>query len=216
MTRLARPSSHILVLIVDDHPVVVSGCRAVLATDPSIEVISAADEKSGFEAFQAKKPDIAIVDINLPDLSGFELLRRIKRQDAGAAVIMLSMNEDPAFVLRAIELGANGYLSKTDDPRLILDAVRQVAAGETYIPPHLAKAVTFSRASIRAHPGSKLSARELETLRLLARGKKIVEVAGALDVSYKTVANTTSLLKRKLKARSHSDLIRMAVEMGIT
>jgi DNA-binding NarL/FixJ family response regulator len=128
---------------------------------------------------------------------------------------MFSMNDDPAFVVRAIELGAQGYVSKGDDPRLLIKAVRKVAAGENFISPHLAKTVTFSGAAIRANPATSMSARELEILRLLGRGDKIVEVADALGISYKTVANTTSLLKQKLGARNHSDLIRIAVEMGL-
>jgi len=203
------------ILIVDDHPVVVSGCRALFASDQAVHIDEASNEKSGHRAFQETHPDVTIIDITLPDLSGFELLRRIRKDDPEAKVIMFSMNDDPAFVLRAIEMGAQGYVSKTDDPRQLVKAVRKVAAGENFITPHLAETVTFSAAAIRANPASQMTARELEILRLLGRGDKIGEVADALGVSYKTVANTTSLLKQKLGARNHSDLIRLAVEMGL-
>jgi DNA-binding NarL/FixJ family response regulator len=156
-----------------------------------------------------------VIDIKLPDVSGFELMRRIRKDDPQARIIMFSMNDDLAFVVRAIEMGAQGYVSKGDDPRMLVKAVRKVAAGDNFISPHLAEAVTFSGASIKANPASQMTARELEILRLLGRGDKIVEVADALEISYKTVANTTSLLKQKLGAKSHSDLIRMAVEMGL-
>jgi DNA-binding NarL/FixJ family response regulator len=202
-------------LIVDDHPVVVSGCRSLFASDPSILIEEAVDEKSGHRAFLSKRPDVTIIDINLPDLSGFELMRRIRKDDPKARIIMFSMNDDPAFVVRAIELGAQGYVSKGDDPRLLIKAVRKVAAGENFITPHLAETVTFSSATIRANPATTMTARELEILRLLGQGSKIVEVADALDISYKTVANTTSILKQKLGARNHSDLIRLAIEMGL-
>ena len=95
------------------------------------------------------------------------------------------------------------------------DRVRKVAAGDNFISPQLAEAVTFSGASIKANPATQMTAREREILRLLGRGDKIVEVADALEISYKTVANTTSLLKQKLGAKNHSDLIRIAVEMGL-
>lgn len=203
------------ILIVDDHPVVVSGCRSLFASDPSISIEEAVDEKSGHRAFLSKRPDVTIIDINLPDLSGFELMRRIRKDDPKARIIMFSMNDDPAFVVRAIELGAQGYVSKGDDPRLLIKAVRKVAAGENFITPHLAETVTFSSATIRANPATSMTARELEILRLLGQGSKIVEVADALDISYKTVANTTSILKQKLGARNHSDLIRLAIEMGL-
>jgi DNA-binding NarL/FixJ family response regulator len=205
-----------LILIVDDHPVVISGCRSLFAADPAVKIEQAGDERSGHKAFLNYRPDVTIIDINLPDLSGFELMRRIRKDDANAKIIMFSMNDDPAFVVRAVELGAQGYVCKADDPRLLVKAVRKVAAGETFVTPSLAKTVTFSGAAIRANPASQVTPRELEILRLLSRGQKIVEIADALEVSYKTVANTTSLLKQKLGAKSHSDLIRQAVEMGLT
>src|SRR4051812_16512056 len=203
------------VLIVDDHPVVLSGCRSLFASDNSVKIDEATDAKSGHRAYMAKRPDVTVIDINLPDVSGFELMRRIRKDDPQARIIMFSMNDDPAFVLRAVEMGAQGYVSKGDDPRLFVKAVRKVAAGDQFITPQLAEAVTFSSAAIKANPVSQMTPRELEILRLLGRGDKIVEVADALEISYKTVANTTSLLKQKLGAKNHSDLIRIAVEMGL-
>jgi DNA-binding NarL/FixJ family response regulator len=202
------------VLIVDDHPVVLSGCRSLFAGDSSVKIDEASDGKSGHRAYLHRKPDVTVIDINLPDVSGFELMRLIRKEDPHARIIMFSMNDDPAFVVRAVEMGAQGFVSKADDPRLLVKAVRKVAAGDHYITPQLAEAVTFSSAAIKAHPVSQMTPRELEILRLLGRGNKIVEVADALGISYKTVANTTSLLKQKLGARNHSDLIRIAVELG--
>src|SRR3954465_10429390 len=203
------------VLIVDDHPVVLSGCRSLFASDNSVKIDEATDAKSGHRAYGAKRPDVTVIDIKLPDVSGFELMRRIRKDDPDAKIIMLSMNDDPAFVVRAIELGAQGYVSKSDDPRVLVKAVRKVVAGDNFISPQLAEAVTFSSAAIKAHPVSQMTSRELEILRLLGRGDKIVEIADALEISYKTVANTTSLLKQKLGAKNHSDLIRIAVELGL-
>ncbi len=203
------------VLIVDDHPVVLSGCRSLFASDSAVKIEEATDAKSGHRAYVTKRPDVTVIDIKLPDVSGFELMRRIHKDDPDAKIIMLSMNDDPAYVVRAIEFGAQGYVSKGDDPRMLVKAVRKVAAGFNFIPPQLAEAVTFSAASIKANPASQMTARELEILRLLGRGDKIVEVADALEISYKTVANTTSLLKQKLHAKNHSDLVRIAVAMGL-
>jgi DNA-binding NarL/FixJ family response regulator len=209
------PKTATRILIVDDHPVVLSGCKSLFAADASMKIEGAADAKSGHRAFLQRKPDVTIIDINLPDVSGFELMRRIRKDDPDAKIIMFSMNDDPAFVVRAVEMGAQGYVSKGDDPRVLVKAVRKVAGGDNFISPQLAEAVTFSGAAIKANPASQMTARELEILRLLGRGDKIVEVADALDISYKTVANTTSLLKQKLGAKNHSDLIRIAVEMGL-
>jgi DNA-binding NarL/FixJ family response regulator len=214
MQDTARPITR--VLIVDDHPVVLSGCRSLFGADSSVKIDEASDAKAGHRAYVSKRPDVTVIDINLPDVSGFELMRRIRKDDPEAKIIMFSMNDDPAFVVRAVEMGAQGYVSKTDDPRVLVKAVRKVAAGDNFISPQLAEAVTFSGAAIKANPASLMSARELEILRLLGRGDKIVEVAEALGISYKTVANTTSLLKQKLGAKNHSDLIRIAVEMGLS
>jgi DNA-binding NarL/FixJ family response regulator len=134
------------VLIVDDHPVVLSGCRSLFAGDSTVRIEEAADARSGHRAFVQKKPDVTVIDINLPDVSGFELMRRIRKEDPAARIIMFSMNDDPAFVVRAVELGAQGYVSKSDDPRVLMRAVRKVAAGDNFISPHLAEAVTFSAA----------------------------------------------------------------------
>ncbi len=213
MQDTAKPATR--VLIVDDHPVVLSGCRTLFASDHSIRIDEATDAKSGHRAYVSRRPDVTVIDISLPDVSGFELMRRIRKDDPDAKIFMFSMNDDPAFVVRAVELGAQGYVSKGDDPRILLKAVRKVVAGDNFISPQLAEAVTFSGAAIKANPASQMTPRELEILRLLGRGDKIVEVAEALGISYKTVANTTSLLKQKLGAKNHSDLIRIAVEIGM-
>jgi DNA-binding NarL/FixJ family response regulator len=203
------------VLVVDDHPVVLSGCRSLFAADKSMKIDGAGDARSGHRAYLHKRPDVTLIDINLPDVSGFELMRRIRQDDPDAKIIMFSMNSDPAFVVRAVEMGAQGYVSKGDDPRMLVKAVRRVAAGDNFISPQLAEAVTLSSATIKASPATQMSPRELEILRLLGRGNKIVEVADALAISYKTVANVTSLLKQKLGAKNHSDLIRIAIDLNL-
>jgi DNA-binding NarL/FixJ family response regulator len=210
MQNFAKPGTR--VLIVDDHPVVLWGFRSLFASDTTVKIEEAIDGRSGHRAYFSRKPDVMVIDIKLPDVSGFELMSRIRKDDPNAKIIMFGINEDSALVVRAIELGAQGYVSKGDDPRMLIKAIRKVAAGNNFISPQLAKAVTLS---IKAHPTPQMTARELEILRLLGRGDKIAEVANALEISYKTVANTTSLLKQTLGAKSHSDLIRIAVEMGL-
>jgi DNA-binding NarL/FixJ family response regulator len=195
-------------LIVDDHPVVVSGCRAVFANDRSVQIISAQNEREGLQAYRQSKPHVAIIDINLPGLSGYELLRKIRKEDPAAKVIMFSVNDDPAFVVRAVELGAKGFVCKGDDPKSLVEAVHEVVNGTTFVSPQLAK-------SVRAHPAGQLNNRELEILRMLAKGRKIAQIAEALELSYKTIANTTTLLKQKLGAQTHADLVRIAVEFDI-
>ena len=155
------------------------------------------------------------MDLRFPDLTGFELTRRIRKDDPGARIVMLSVSEDPAFVVRAVEMGIQGYVSKSDDPKILAEAIRKVAAGGRFVSPRLAEATTFAGAEIKASPLTRMSARELEILRLLGRGDRIAEVASELGISYKTVANVTSALKAKLGAKSHSDLVRVAVEIDL-
>src|SRR6266446_5475692 len=135
------------ILIVDDHPIVASGCRAVLAGEPEIVLLEASDAESGERVFTAEHPDISVIDINLPTVSGFELARRILARTPSARIIMFSMNDDPVFAARAIEVGAKGYVSKTGDPLDLVEAIRQVGKGETYLPPAMARSFAFAAPS---------------------------------------------------------------------
>ena len=159
------------VLIVDDHRIVASGCRALFADDPEIDILEASDAESGERVFDEQHPDICVLDINLPTVSGFELARRILGRDASARIIMFSMNDDPVFAARAIEVGAKGYVSKSGDPQDLVEAIREVAKGGVYLPPAMARSIAFSRPSFAQSPLSRLTAREMEILRLLSAGK---------------------------------------------
>jgi two-component system, NarL family, invasion response regulator UvrY len=198
------------VLIVDDHPIVVRGCRTLLEGEPEIEVIDAQDGVAGFAAFFSMKPDVGIIDINLPGYSGLELLRRIIERDPEARLVMFSMNDDPTIAARAIDAGARGYIAKNDDPALFADAIKTVANGDRYLHPDMARRIAFLRAGPSVNPISNLSARELEILRLLAAGSTTSQIAEQFDVSLKTIANNCTQLKHKLSARSGMDLIRIA------
>jgi two-component system, NarL family, invasion response regulator UvrY len=203
------------VLVVDDHPIVISGCRALLETDPGVEVIEAQDGASGFAAFFDSKPDVAVIDINLPGHSGLELLRRIVERAPEARLIVFSMNDDPVVAARAIEAGAKGYIAKNDDPALFAEAVRAVANGGLYLHPEMARQIAFLRAGANATAISTLNPRELEILRLLAAGRTMAQIADLLHVSYKTIANNCTQLKQKLGARSAMDLMRIALDARI-
>jgi DNA-binding NarL/FixJ family response regulator len=203
------------VLIVDDHPIVISGCRALLETDPRVEVVEAQDGASGFAAFFALKPDVAVIDINLPGHSGLELLRRILERAPEARLIVFSMNDDPIVAARAIQAGARGYIAKNDDPALFAEAVRAVANGGLYLHPEMARQIAFLRAGANANAISSLSPREVEILRLLAAGRTMAQIADVLNVSYKTIANNCTQLKQKLGARSAMDLMRLALSARV-
>src|ERR1700721_4059553 len=134
------------VLIVDDHPIVASGCRALFAGDGDIAILEAPDAESGDRLFIAEQPDVCVFDINLPTVSGFELARRILASAASARIIMFSMNDDPVFAARAIEIGAKGYVSKAGDPCDLVEAIREVANGGVYLPAAIARTIAFAGA----------------------------------------------------------------------
>ncbi len=200
------------VLIVDDHPIVLSGCRALLAETDDMLMLEARDATSAHEHFVVNKPDVAVIDINLPDVSGFELARRFLVRNPNARIIMFSMNDDPMFAAQAIEGGARGYISKSDDPTAFLTAIREVAAGGHWLPQDMAQKIAFLR---NAGEQIALNSREREVLRLLAKGKSMSEIAALINVSYKTVATTCATLRTKFNARTPMQLIRIAVEQRI-
>jgi DNA-binding NarL/FixJ family response regulator len=200
------------VLIVDDHPVILSGCRAMLSPHDDIEVIDARDAENAYERYLSARTDVVVIDINLPGMSGFSLTRQILQHDPEARIIIVTMNDDPIFAARAIENGAKGYIGKCEDPARFVSALRAVAAGETFLLPEMAQRLAFLDPGRRGDFLSGLNTREVEILRLLRNGKSMAEIAGVINVSYKTVANSCSALKRKLGARTPLDLVRIVVE----
>jgi DNA-binding NarL/FixJ family response regulator len=202
------------VLIVDDHPIIVAGCAAMLANEGDIEVVDARDAEDGFAAYIAHSPDAAVVDIALPGASGFELTRRILRFDAQARIVVFSMNDDPIFASRAIEAGAKGYVTKSDDPYLLLHALREVMTGGVFLMPKIANRIGADENGA-ANPLDSLNSRELEILRMLGRGLGMAEIAEATRLSYKTIANSCALMKRKLGARTPVELARIAMQLRL-
>ena len=203
------------ILIADDHPIVASGCRTVLADEPEIVLLEASDAESAERVFIAEQPDICVIDINLPTVSGFELARRILAHNASARIIMFSMNDDPIFVARAIEIGAKGYVSKTGDPHDLVEAIREVGKGSVYLPSAIARSIAFAGPDVAKSPLSKLNPREIEILRLLSAGKTLSEIAWMVHSPYKTVANTSSIIRQKLGVRTSAELVRLAIENGV-
>jgi two-component system, NarL family, invasion response regulator UvrY len=203
------------ILIADDHPIVASGCRTVLADEPDIVLLEAADAESAEHLFVTERPDICLVDINLPTVSGFELARRVLAHDAEARIIMFSMNDDPVYLARAIEVGAKGFVSKNGDPQNLVEAIREVGKGGVYLPPALARSMAFAGPKVARNPLSRLNSREMEILRLLSAGKSLSEIAWMVHAPYKTVANTSAIIRQKLGVRTAAELVRFAIESGV-
>jgi DNA-binding NarL/FixJ family response regulator len=150
-----------------------------------------------------------ILDLNLPDLGGLEILARLLREDPAVRVLVLSMHAEPLYASRALKAGAKGYVSKAAAPDEIAAAVHAVARGEGYVEAKVAQALALGAGA----PLESLSPRDLETLRLLAQGRSLSEIAAALGVAYKTAANGCTQLKEKLGVSRTGELIRLAVEI---
>ncbi len=203
------------ILIADDHPIVASGCRTVFAEEDDIVLMEAPDAESAERIFVTECPDICLIDINLPTVSGFELARRVLAHDEKARIIMFSMNDDPVYVARAIEVGAKGFVSKNGDPQNLIEAIEEVGKGGVYLPPALAKNMAFAGPRVARNPLSRLNAREMEILRLLSAGKSLSEIAWMIQAPYKTVANTSAIIRQKLGVRTAAELVRFAIESGL-
>jgi two-component system, NarL family, invasion response regulator UvrY len=199
------------VLIVDDHPIVVSGFKSLLEQE-DITVVDAADAAAGLDSVGHHDPDVAVIDINLPGLSGFELTRRLLEQNPLARIVLFSMNDDPVFVAQAMALGAKGFVSKNDNPAHMLKAIRAVASGGTAWPPGTAARIAHLGDQPLAEAGLPVSGRDQEILRQLAKGRSLSEIADLIGVSYKTVAATCANLRTRLNARTQTELVAIAIE----
>jgi two-component system, NarL family, invasion response regulator UvrY len=203
------------ILIVDDHPIVRAGLRRLLAAAPRIDICEAAGGREALKALREHQPALVILDLNLPDIGGLEVLTRLRAFSPQVRVLVLSMHDDETHVTRALRAGAAGYVTKNARPEELLEAIARVAEGHTYIEREIAEGLVF--ASIRGTPDplQELSSRDLEILRRLAEGRTLSQIADTLGIGYKTAANNCSRLKARLGAASTVDLIRIAVRVGL-
>lgn len=200
------------VLIIDDHVIVREGVRRLLAANRDVTVIEAASAREGALAFKGNRPDVVLLDLNLPNGSGLELLRRLLAEDGAARILVFSMHAEPLYVARALDAGAHGYVSKSAPASELVTAIQKVAAGGRYVEHEIAAQLVISRYS-NEDPLHSLTTREADIMRQLGEGKTMAVIASSLGVTYKTVANACSVIKTKLGAERVADLIRLAIEM---
>jgi two-component system, NarL family, invasion response regulator UvrY len=206
----------IRVLLVDDHAVVREGYRRLLERHGDIAVVGEA--ASGDEAltlFGTTNPDIVVMDISLPGQSGIETMRHMLELNPETRVLMFSMHEDVIFARRALQAGAFGYVTKASAPSVLVEAVHEVAAGTRYLSATIATQLALREAAAVPDPVEQLSAREIEVLRQLVTGHSIRDIALAMGLNPKTVANHQSIIRQKLGAETAIQLLRMAEKMGL-
>jgi two-component system invasion response regulator UvrY len=212
-----RAASDMLVtiLLVDDHAVVRTGYRHLLENDSRLRVVGeAANSSEALHHDRELTPDVIVLDIALPGVSGIETLRRILARRPAARVLMFSMYSDAIYASRALRAGALGYISKSSAPELLVEGVRAVASGGQYISPDVRQSMTNLPARTNELIRS-LSTREHEVLRLLTHGYDVREIGKQLELSAKTVANIQSSIKQKLGANTALQLIVIARQLRL-
>jgi DNA-binding NarL/FixJ family response regulator len=206
----------ILVILADDHIVVRSGLRRLLDLTEDIQIIG--ESNSGEQAYQMYTellPDVLVMDMSMPGLGGLEALRRIISRHPIAKIVIYSMHENAAFATQALSAGARGYIAKSGDTEDLLMAIREISMGKSYLSPSIAQKIVLQSMSGEDNPTRKLSAREFEIFRQLAEGANVEDIAHALNISQKTVANYQTILKQKLDISNAVELVRLALRHGV-
>lgn len=204
----------IRLILADDHPLVLAGIRACLETEPRIELLAAvSDGAQALEAAARHPPDIAILDINMPNLNGLDAIPCFQEDFPEVKLIILSMHDDPEYVAAAKALGANGYLLKDISTEEIISAIEAVYSGQSYYCEGVTNAL--SGAEDEASPFDLLTSREQSVLLLLAEGKTNKDVARDLAISVRTVETHRKNLKKKLGIASTAGLTRYVIEHGL-
>jgi DNA-binding NarL/FixJ family response regulator len=205
------------VLIADDHGIVRSGLRLLLERQPDIEVIAeAADGAEAREAAIRERPDLAILDVRMPKLTGLQVTREIKSQAPEVAVLILSMHDDERYLFEALKAGASGYVLKTQADTDLLDAIRAVQRGEPFLTPTAQQALikdVLERG--RDDSDEDLTPREEEIVKLVAEAHTTRQIAEILHLSEKTVENHRGNAMRKLGMRDRVELVRYAIRRGL-
>ena len=207
-------------LLVDDHAVVRSGLRMLLENERDVEIIGeAATAAEALEAALRLKPNVILMDIGLPDMSGIDATREIKKRCPDVSIVALTIHEDEEYFFKMLEAGASGYVPKRAAPDELVTAIRAAATGQVYLYPSLAKLLVRDFLSggrpSSDQTASDLTNREQEVLTYLAEGANNEEIAGSLVISRKTVARHRENIMRKLNLHSRAELVRYAIRKGI-
>jgi len=203
----------IRVVIVDDHAIVRRGIRQIVAESATIEVVGeASDYGELMTLLRERECDVVLLDIAMPGKNGIEILKAVRERHAKVRVLMFSTYPEDQYAVRALKAGASGYLNKSSAPEKLVEAIQQIGLGRRYITPEFAESLAASVAEPETRdPHELLSDREFQTLRLIASGRKLSEIAEELAISPKTVSVYRARVLEKMKLRTNTELTRYAV-----
>jgi two-component system invasion response regulator UvrY len=205
----------IKVLLADDHGIVRAGLRRIVEDSADMEVVAeAADGKEAIRQVRKQAPDVVVVDISMPGMDGLEVISQLRVYNPQLPIIVLTMHEEEQYVVRAIEAGAMGYITKRSAPEQLVEAIRKVHAGGRYLTDEAVEllALRVARGAPTGFPLDTLSMRELQVLRRLALGHTNREIAESYHISIKTVDTYRSRLLKKLNLRNNAELSRFAMQ----
>jgi two-component system, NarL family, invasion response regulator UvrY len=207
----------ISILLVDDHPVVRQGYRRVLEHQSDFHVVAEADNAaSAYSAFKQHSPDVVVLDISMPGASGLEAIRNIRLRNSRARILVFSMHSEVLLVKAAFDAGAGGYVTKSNEPAVLTQAVRSLARGERAMSDDVAHILAAESLAPSISALDHLGEREVEILRQFAAGATTKQIALSLNLSVKTVQNYHYLIKAKTGMRTDAQLVRLAAECGLT
>ncbi|QAY96438.1 DNA-binding response regulator [Methylovirgula ligni] len=203
------------ILVIEDHPIVRDGCQRIFNRRTDIEMIEASSATDGLALNKSFRPDVIVLDIGLPDASGFDILPKLIAENNKAAIIVLSMYGTQSFVTSALEKGAVGFITKNDEPNSLLQAIERVRNGEIYLGQAVAQTLAMNNLAPSSDPLRGLSPREGQIIALLGEGRSLTEISVELNLGYKTVANGVTLIKQKLNIGTTTALVKFAVEHNL-
>ncbi len=203
------------ILLADDHQIVRQGLKALLEREQFQVIAEASDGHDAIKQARALRPDMAVLDVSMPQLNGLDAAREISRAVPGTRTILLTVHTEDSYVMTALRAGIKGYVLKNQAAADLVQAIREVSAGRTYLSPGISQAVVEACLTKTELPADLLTAREREVLQLVAEGKSTKEVAQVLGISAKTADSHRTRMMRKLDVHETASLVRHAIRLGL-